>query len=59
MSGSSDSLPEVRASDAERAVEVLRRAASNGQLTAEQLEERVASAYAARTQGELGGSPPM
>lgn len=55
MSGSSDSLPEVRACDAdrERVVEVLRRAASDGQLTAEQLEERVASAYAAHTRGEL------
>jgi hypothetical protein len=45
----------VRASDAdrERVVEVLRRAASHGQLTAKELEERVASAYAARTRTEL------
>jgi hypothetical protein len=55
MSDSSDSLPEPRASDAdrERVVELLRRAASDGQLTVEELEERVPSAYAARTRGEL------
>ena len=55
MSGSSESFPELRASDAdrERVVEVLRHAASAGQLTAEELEERVASASAARTRSEL------
>jgi hypothetical protein len=55
MSDSSDSLPDLRASDAdrERVVEVLRRAVSDGQLTVEELEERVPSAYAARTRGEL------
>ena len=55
MSGSSDSFPEVQASDAdrERVVEVLRGAASDGHLTAEELEERVASAYAARTRSDL------
>jgi hypothetical protein len=55
MSDSSDSRPELRASDAdrERVVEMLRRAASDGQLTVEELEERIASAYAARTRSEL------
>jgi hypothetical protein len=55
MSDSPDELPELRASDAdrERAVEVLRRAATDGQLTVEELEERVPSAYAARTRKEL------
>lgn len=55
MSDSSDALPELRASDAdrERVVEVLRRAASDGQLTVDELEERVPSAYAARTRREL------
>ena len=55
MSGSSDALPDPRASDAdrERAVEVLRRAASDGQLTVDELEERVSSAYAPRTVEEL------
>jgi len=48
-------LPAPRASDADReqAVETLRHAASDGQLTVEELEERVTSAYAARTRGEL------
>ena len=51
MSDAPDSLPELRASDAdrERVVEVLRLAASDGQLTVDELEERVPSAYAART----------
>src|SRR5947209_11204548 len=55
MSDSSDSPPELRASDAdrERVVEVLRRAVSDGQLTVEELEQRVPSAYAARTRREL------
>ena len=55
VSGSSDPPPEARASDAnrERVVEVLRRAASHGQLTTAELEDGVASAYAARTRGEL------
>lgn len=55
MSDSSDPLPELRASDAdrERVVDVLRRATSDGQLTVDELEERVASAYAARTRSEL------
>ena len=54
-SDSSDSLPDLRASDAdrERVVEVLRRAVSDGQLTVEELEERVPLAYAARTRREL------
>jgi hypothetical protein len=48
-------LPELRASDAdrERAVEVLRRAASDGRLSVDELEERVTNAYAARTRKEL------
>ncbi|MBV9414731.1 MAG: DUF1707 domain-containing protein [Solirubrobacterales bacterium] len=48
-------LPDLRASDAdrERAVEILRRAGSDGQLTVDELEERVSAAYAARTRREL------
>jgi len=48
-------LPELRASDTdrERAVDTLRQAASDGQLTVDELEERVTSAYAARTRNEL------
>jgi hypothetical protein len=55
MSDSPDALPDLRASDAdrERVVELLRRAATDGQLTVEELEERVPSAYAARTRKEL------
>jgi hypothetical protein len=55
MSDSPDSLPEPRASDADReqVVEMLRHAASDGQLTVDELEQRVPSAYAARTRGEL------
>jgi uncharacterized protein DUF1707 len=39
-------LPELRASDAdpERAVETLRDAASEGQLTVDELEERISAA---------------
>jgi Domain of unknown function (DUF1707)/Cell wall-active antibiotics response 4TMS YvqF len=52
----SDPLPELRASDSdrERTVEVLRHAVSDGQLTVDELEERVGAAYAARTRRELG-----
>lgn len=48
-------VPEPRASDGDReqAVETLRHAASDGQLTVEELEERVSSAYGARTRNEL------
>jgi hypothetical protein len=51
----SDQLPELRASDSDRdrAVEMLRGAASDGQLTVDELEERVSAAYAARTRREL------
>ncbi len=54
MSDAPDSLPELRASDAdrERVVEILRSAASDGQLTVDELEERVPVAYAARTRKE-------
>jgi hypothetical protein len=47
--------PDVRASDEdrERAAERLRRAASDGRLTVDELEERLQATYAARTQGEL------
>ncbi len=50
-----DPHPELRASDAdrERAVEVLRHAGSDGQLSVDELEERVSAAYAARTRREL------
>jgi len=55
MSEPPDPLPELRASDAdrERVVDVLRRAASDGQLTVEELEERIPSAYASSTRKEL------
>ena len=48
-------VPDIRASDAdrERTATVLRRSGANGQLTVEELDERVAAAYAARTRGEL------
>ncbi|MGN6872485.1 MAG: DUF1707 SHOCT-like domain-containing protein [Solirubrobacteraceae bacterium] len=66
----SEELPELRASDSdrERTAEVLRQAASDGQLTVDELEERVSAAYAARTRRELeqltadvspGGGPPL
>jgi hypothetical protein len=50
-------LPELRASDAEReaAVDTLRQAATDGRLDVEELEERLACAYAARTLRELAG----
>lgn len=50
-----DQLPELRASDSdrERTVEGLRHAGSDGQLTVDELEERVSAAYAARTRREL------
>jgi hypothetical protein len=45
----------LRASDEERerAVAALRRAAGEGRLTVDELDERTARAYAARTRGEL------
>jgi hypothetical protein len=48
-------LPERRASDSdrERAVDTLRHAAADGQLTVDELEERVTAAYAARTRRDL------
>jgi hypothetical protein len=47
--------PDLRASDddRERTADRLRRAASEGRLTVDELEERLQAAYAARTQGEL------
>jgi hypothetical protein len=47
--------PELRASDADReqAAELLRRAAGEGRLTVEELDERLAEAFGARTRGEL------
>jgi hypothetical protein len=56
MSDATDpQLPELRASDTDReqAVDKLRQAASDGQLTVEELEERVSTAYASRTRAEL------
>jgi Domain of unknown function (DUF1707)/Cell wall-active antibiotics response 4TMS YvqF len=52
-----DELPELRASDAERerTADQLRRAAGEGRLTMEELEERLHAAYAARTHRELDG----
>jgi hypothetical protein len=48
-------LPDIRATDAdrERTVGVLRSSGANGQLTVDELGERVEAAYAARTRGEL------
>lgn len=48
-------LPDIRATDAdrERAVGVLRSSGVNGQLTVEELDERIEAAYAAKTRGEL------
>ena len=53
--GPDPQLPELRASDTDReqAVELLQQAASDGQLTVEELEERVSTAYSARTRKEL------
>jgi hypothetical protein len=50
-----DSLPELRASDADRdqTAEVLRRAAGEGRLTIEELDERLNVVYETRTQREL------
>ncbi len=47
--------PDLRASDAERerAVNALRQANADGRLDVDELEERIASAYSARTRGEL------
>lgn len=55
MTDSRDELPELRASDTdrERTVELLRSGASDGQLTVDELEERIHSAFAARTRAEL------
>lgn len=48
-------VPTLRASDAdrERVAEHLRRAAGDGQITMEELDERLNEAYAARTHAEL------
>ena len=48
-------LPDIRATDAdrERTVTVLRTSGANGQLTVDELDERVEAAYGARTRGEL------
>lgn len=48
-------MDQLRASDAEReaAVRALRTAAEEGRLDTDELEERVAAAYAAKTRGEL------
>jgi adenylate cyclase len=52
----SSSRGELRVSDAarERAVSLLRRAYESGRLSVEELDQRVAHAYAARTRKELG-----
>lgn len=51
----SGGVPALRASDAdrERTVDVLRGAAGDGRLTVDELDERLSSAYAARTRVEL------
>jgi len=48
-------VPEMRASDTEReqAVELLRHVAAEGRLTVDELEDRLRSAYDARTRSEL------
>jgi hypothetical protein len=53
--GPSDGRPELRAShaDRDRVVELLRIAAGDGRLTAEELDERLEAALTARTQREL------
>jgi hypothetical protein len=50
-----DSLPELRASDADREhhAEVLRQAAGDGRLTMDELDERLTTVYASRTHNEL------
>jgi hypothetical protein len=50
-----DPLPELRASDADRehTAELLRQAAGEGRLDVDELEERLSSVYATRTQREL------
>jgi Domain of unknown function (DUF1707) len=50
-----DAVPELRASheDRDRVVEILRVAAGDGRLTAEELDERLEAALTARTYGEL------
>ena len=50
-----DSLPELRASDADREhhAEVLRRAAGEGRLTMDELDERLTTVYESRTHREL------
>jgi hypothetical protein len=47
--------PELRASDADReqAAELLRRAAGDGRLTVDELDDRLAEAFGARTRAEL------
>jgi hypothetical protein len=49
--------PELRASDADReqAAELLRRAAGEGRLTVDELDDRLAAAFGARTRAELEG----
>jgi uncharacterized protein DUF1707 len=51
----SDPMPDLRASDddRERTAERLRRAAGEGRLTVDELEERLHAVYEARTHGEL------
>jgi hypothetical protein len=50
-----DSLPELRASDADREhhAEVLRKAAGEGRLTMDELDERLTTVYESRTHKEL------
>jgi hypothetical protein len=50
-----DSLPELRASDADREhhAEILRRAAGEGRLTFDELDERLNTVYESRTHREL------
>jgi hypothetical protein len=50
-----DGTPELRVSDADReqVAEVLRRAAGEGRLTVDELDERLDSAFAARTRADL------
>lgn len=55
--GGGDALVELRASyaDRDRVVDMLRIAAGDGRLTAEELDERLEAALSARTLGELAG----
>ena len=55
MNQAGEPNPSIRASDAdrERVVEILRQHTAEGRITADEFEERMTAAYAARTMGAL------